>query len=157
MIVAKVGYKNLLARYRCAAFAGLADQAAGTALDEAHTFLAAFSLARKHVLWVGVPDKQWAARKVLKDYVSGRLLHCEMPMGPAASSSDPAPDGADDSEGGNERSSGHGASDDDDDFKDLDAMLVPPKEPKPMTKRKMRFLTKNFGKGKSNPAGQGFD
>lgn len=30
---------------------------------------------------MGVPDETWAARRILKDYCTGQLLHCELPEG----------------------------------------------------------------------------
>ena len=36
---------------------------------------------RHHFLRVGVPDETWAARRILKDYCTGQLLHCELPEG----------------------------------------------------------------------------
>ena len=36
---------------------------------------------RQHFLRVGVPDETWAARRILKDYCTGQLLHCELPEG----------------------------------------------------------------------------
>merc|ERR1712224_762348 len=29
----------------------------------------------------GVPDEGWGARKILREYVTGELLHCEPPLG----------------------------------------------------------------------------
>eukprot|EP00397_Hematodinium_sp_SG-2012_P036141 GEMP01038980.1.p1 GENE.GEMP01038980.1~~GEMP01038980.1.p1 ORF type:complete len:539 (+),score=100.17 GEMP01038980.1:27-1643(+) len=42
-------------------------------------FLAAFAKNRRHFLRLGVPDEKWSARRVLRDFVTGRLLHCEDP------------------------------------------------------------------------------
>jgi hypothetical protein len=86
IMVEKIGFKEVLARYRCAAYVkDAANRSGDHVLDEAHSFLAALAVARNHFLRVGVPDENWAARKVLRDYVSGTLLHCELPVSAEAS------------------------------------------------------------------------
>merc|ERR1712137_1002216 len=80
LIVDKIGFDKILDRYKCTQFVKDARQRSGDhLLDDAHAFLAAFAVSRNHFLWVGVPDENWAARKVLNDYVKGVLLHCELP------------------------------------------------------------------------------
>merc|ERR1711933_397763 len=49
--------------------------------DPARPLLAAMALARQHYLGFGVPDEGWGARKLLRDYVTGEVLHCEPPAG----------------------------------------------------------------------------
>jgi len=44
-------------------------------------FLTAFAKARGHFLRLGVSDEKWSARRIIRDFVSGRLLHCENPPG----------------------------------------------------------------------------
>merc|ERR1712232_1238184 len=55
---------------------------AATARDPPGAFLAAFAVTRRHFLRQAVPDESWAARRLLQDYCTGALLHCEEP--PAA-------------------------------------------------------------------------
>jgi len=38
-------------------------------------------MARQHFLRGGVPDEGWGARKLLREYVTGEVLHCESPPG----------------------------------------------------------------------------
>mmetsp|Transcript_109924 Transcript_109924/g.236583 ORF Transcript_109924/g.236583 Transcript_109924/m.236583 type:complete len:647 (-) Transcript_109924:168-2108(-) len=86
LIVEKVGLANILEHYACTQFVKQAGKRSGDhILDASHSFLAAFALSRNHLLRVGVPDENWAARKVLKDYVIGELLHCELPVPPEGS------------------------------------------------------------------------
>merc|ERR1711904_202824 len=95
LIVDKIGFQQLLNKYKCDAHVKHARQASGDhVLDDAHAFLAAFAVSRNHFLWIGVPDENWAARKVLRDYVSGELLHCEPPPGTAVPSRRSAEDDA---------------------------------------------------------------
>mmetsp|Transcript_155662 Transcript_155662/g.290544 ORF Transcript_155662/g.290544 Transcript_155662/m.290544 type:complete len:615 (-) Transcript_155662:121-1965(-) len=91
LIVRKIGFQKILERYKCAAFVKDAALRSGDhVLDAAHSFLAAFAVSRNHFLRVGVPDENWAARKVLRDYVTGQLLHCEPPPRPAVEDADAA-------------------------------------------------------------------
>lgn len=80
LIVEKVGYPELLQHYACKEQVREAAARSGDhVLDKTHSFLAALAVARNHILGYGVPDENWAARKVLRDYVRGALLHCELP------------------------------------------------------------------------------
>lgn len=92
LIVHKVGLNRMLDMYglgqsalRDGAVARGQDAAqfvaSETETDEgaAHSFLAALALARHHHLKQQVPDETWAAKKTIRDYCSGSLLHCEPP------------------------------------------------------------------------------
>jgi len=141
LMVRKIGFKEVLARYRCAAYVKDAAKRSGDhVLDEAHSFLAALAVGRNHFLRVGVPDENWAARKVLQDYVSGRLLHCEPPIS-AERFTNPVSDAKEEASASD--------SDDFDDLKDFipddgnSTVQVMPQ----LTKRKQRHLEKQLGKG----------
>jgi len=83
LIVEKVGFDRILKKYACAGMVRDAATRSGDhVLDNAHSFLAAFAVSRNHFLRVGVPDENWAARTVLRDYCMGTLLHCEEPPPP---------------------------------------------------------------------------
>jgi len=106
LMVQKIGFSEICEHYSCSQYVKAAALASGAyvsndhsedakvqrcknisagllsndhVLDEGHSFLAAFAMSRNHFLNVGVPDENWAARKVLRDYTSGKLLHCEPP------------------------------------------------------------------------------
>jgi len=154
LIVEKVGWKAILDRYDCAhAVQDARSRSGDHVLDDTHAFLAALAVSRHHLLRVGVPDENWAARKVLKDYVSGALLHCELPpsaAAPAASSTAPAADGAEDDDAESESEE----EEDEDDFGDVPAFLRearPARKERGMTKRKMRMMKKLAIKGKGPP------
>mmetsp|Transcript_51582 Transcript_51582/g.122728 ORF Transcript_51582/g.122728 Transcript_51582/m.122728 type:complete len:608 (+) Transcript_51582:93-1916(+) len=86
LIVQKVGLKELLDRYNCKKYAKEAAQRVGDQdLDESRIFLCAVAASRNHFLRVGVPDENWAARLVLREFVAGRLLYCEPPPHEASS------------------------------------------------------------------------
>jgi len=169
LIVEKIGMGEILKRYNCAAHVQDARTRSGDhVLDDAHAFLAALAVSRNHFLWVGVPDENWAARKVLKDYVSGALLHCEEPpessvvsssaLPPSTGASvvaDPLPVAA--VMGQEERASeGEGSEGETvgEDFADLEAFLRKAKGgnggrgERNMTKRRMRHLNKQILRGR---------
>merc|ERR1711971_303294 len=85
LVVEKVGLNRLLDKYGVTsgalreAAARLGDENA--AADQPRAFLAALAMQRRHLLGLGVPDEGWGARKVLREYVTGELLHCETPLG----------------------------------------------------------------------------
>jgi len=82
LIIEKVGIRTLLKKYSCAAqMKDSAERVGEASIDECTTFLAAFACKRNHYLRLHVPDNSWAARRILKDYFSGNLLHCELPPG----------------------------------------------------------------------------
>jgi len=162
LIVEKVGWKAILNRYDCASHVLDARARSGDhVLDDAHAFLAALAVSRNHLLRVGVPDENWAARKVLKDYVTGALLHCEEPpsssSAAAASSSLAAATAARDVQ--EERSAENDGSEDEEegageDFGDLESYLRKARGgnggrgERNMTKRRMRHLNKQIVRGR---------
>mmetsp|Transcript_109845 Transcript_109845/g.276331 ORF Transcript_109845/g.276331 Transcript_109845/m.276331 type:complete len:633 (-) Transcript_109845:64-1962(-) len=81
LVVDKIGVDRLAEKYQLTETA-LREGAAriGAEADPARRLLAAFAVARQHVLRLGVPDESWAARRVLHDYCTGELLHCETPL-----------------------------------------------------------------------------
>jgi len=169
LILEKMGLAKVLEQYTCSGLLREARERCGdTSLNDARALLTALALSRGHLLRAGVPDEDWAARKVLRDYVSGRLLHCELP---------PSPHPPADEAGGCEvdaAASVRGAYSADnvtpaveevrvvseDDYSDLDASLqeaLTGPHPRNMTKRKMRQLNKQALKGKGlGPAGASF-
>jgi hypothetical protein len=139
IIVQKVGFQEVLQRYRCASY--MKDAAARSGdhvLDETHSFLAALAVSRNHFLRVGVPDENWSARKVLRDYCTGKLLHCEPPPGVVAPSCVPR------------ESQATEAEEEEDDFDDLNDLIEDTSSTVldgNLTKRKMRHLQKQLAKG----------
>lgn len=108
--------------------------------DMAHQVLCGIATHRQHFLRVGVPDETWAARRILQDFCTGSLLHCEPPPGQARSSAE-APAASSASPPTEENSES--------DFSDLEDFLndsAGVKEQR-MTKRKMRQLNKQMVKG----------
>lgn len=152
LIIKKVGLVTVLAKYDCAKYVQDArDRSGDHWLDDTHAFLAAFAVSRNHFLRVGVPDENWAARKVLRDYVSGELLHCEPP--PEADGEPGREEAAPVEElvtaGGAEKAA-DASGDEDDDFADLDSYLketASSSRERGMTKRKARYLNKLLMKG----------
>jgi len=148
LIVEKIGFQQILERYRCAKFVKDARSRSGDhVLNDFHAFLAAFAVSRNHTLRIGVPDENWAARKVLNDYVRGTLLHCELP--PRPSNAD-APAGEPARAAGCERESppeAEPAEEDGDEFDDLKGFVGNDLAGAKMTKRKMRYMNKQLMKG----------
>merc|ERR1712217_361472 len=88
--------------------------------DPARAFLAAFAADRRHWLRFGVPDEHWAGRRVLRDFCSGELLHCEVPPNAAAPKAAVAPTAA---AAAAPQILVQDAADESDDFDDLDDFL----------------------------------
>jgi len=150
LIVEKIGFAEVLRRYKCASY--MRDAAARSGdhvLDSTHSFLSALSVSRHHFLRVGVPDENWAARKVLRDYCTGKLLHCEPPpsVAPAAPSSlEVAAEAAARAEAG---------LDEEDEFDDLNELMFDDTAStinSRLTKKKERHLMKQLSRGVA-PAG----
>lgn len=139
LIVGKIGPEPILKRYGVSASEvrdGAIRRGVGETSDEmAHQVLCGLATHRHHFLRVGVPDETWAARRVLRDFCTGQLLHCEFPPGCESSSVGP-------------QSHSLEEEDSESDFSDLDAFLEAGKERK-MTKRKIRHLQKQMAKGGS--------
>jgi len=110
--------------------------------DIAHQVLCGIATHLHHFLRVGVPDETWAARRILQDFCSGSLLHCEPPPGHARSSVEaPAAASSSPSRPTEENS--------DSDFSDLEDFLNESAgmQEQRVTKRKMRQLNKQMLKG----------
>lgn len=161
LIIQKIGFANILKRYDCEQHVLDARKRSGDhVLTDTHAFLAAFAVARHHLLRKGVPDEQWAARKVLKDYVSGALLHVEAPPGVARAAADAAQGSGLDSQAAGEdaasdKESGGEESGDAEDFFDHLGSYLKEQQPKPgkqrhMTKRRMRVEGKKLLRGGVN-------
>lgn len=153
IIVEKIGFQEVLRRYNCSQFVKDAAKRSGDhVLDEAHSFLAAFAVSRNHFLWVGVPDENWAARKVLRDYVCGKLLHCENPPTTAIETGSTAEE-----LGSLVQSVQTGTpaeEEDEDDFDDLEDLMCDGASTAvvtKLTKRKERHLKKQLGRGVATP------
>jgi large subunit GTPase 1 len=118
------------------------DDGISIAEDPARALLAGLATARQHFLRRRVPDETWAARKVLLDYFTGRLLHCENPpnlLAPAGQAARPVAAAAADASLEPQSGAGYPSSAaapaeiavadkaalDDDDFDDLDDFLNP--------------------------------
>lgn len=109
-----------------------------------HQVLCGIATHRQHFLRVGVPDETWAARRILRDFCTGSLLHCEPPPGQARSSSS-----AEAPTASSAASPPTAEENSDSDFSDLDDFLnesAGMKEQR-VTKRKMRQLSKQMLKG----------
>lgn len=74
LICEKMGLLELYKRYRVPLY--LREK-----IKKVGDFLQDFAKHRRHFLRLGVPDEKWSARRVLNDFVVGRLLHCEHPDG----------------------------------------------------------------------------
>lgn len=152
LILDKVGFQQVLEHYDCAAAVQAARERSGDhVLDNTHAFLAALAVSRNHHLRVWVPDENWAARKVLRDYVSGQLLHCEPPpmedeaLAPAARIGEPA------CEVGAAAAGEEDEEYEEDDFGDVGDFLRESRGAKVrgMTKRKERMMNKKLLRGKA--------
>lgn len=132
LIVEKVGLVTLLERYGCkdSMKDGIARTGDNCELDVARCFLTALCTARQHFLRLGVPDESWAARKLLNDFCTGELLHCEPPPSTVVScESIVAPVCLEETP--------------ESDFSDLDDVInQPPPKPIKISKRTMRRMEK---------------
>eukprot|EP00927_Polykrikos_kofoidii_P059414 TRINITY_DN54572_c0_g1_i1.p1 TRINITY_DN54572_c0_g1~~TRINITY_DN54572_c0_g1_i1.p1 ORF type:complete len:611 (+),score=114.90 TRINITY_DN54572_c0_g1_i1:207-2039(+) len=161
LMVKKITFDKILSFYKCAQFVQDArDRSGDHKLDDAHAFLAAFAVSRNHFLRVGVPDENWAARKVLRDFVRGDLLHCEPPplsSVAAGAENNSCPGGGQLPQSISEEASaavevqcgGAASVGDEDDFDDINEFLGTNDRNKQqgMTKRKMRYINKAIVKG----------
>jgi len=83
LVVEKVGLDLLIEKYAITkehlkeAASRLGDD--DSKGDQPKVFLAALAMTRHHFVRYGVPDEGWGSRKILRSYVTGELLHCEMP------------------------------------------------------------------------------
>lgn len=57
-------------------------------MTEAAELLRSYALARGWVAAGGLPDETRSGRQILKDFVNGKLLHCERPPGCSLSNAD---------------------------------------------------------------------
>jgi len=161
LIVHRIGLEKILERYGCTAAVQEARRRSGDhVLDDTHAFLAALAVSRNHLLRDRVPDENWAARKVLKDYVSGAVLHVEDPPGYrkaqadallAAGTSGEKADGLDEEPGEGEEDDDPDGSEEEN-FDDLDSFLKEARggagrKERTMTKKRMRALNKKLIKG----------
>mmetsp|Transcript_119016 Transcript_119016/g.237270 ORF Transcript_119016/g.237270 Transcript_119016/m.237270 type:complete len:618 (-) Transcript_119016:24-1877(-) len=160
LIIQKVGLERVLSFYDCAAAVQEARKRSGDpSMDDAHALLSALAMVRGHVLNWKVPDENWAARKVLRDYVAGRLLHCEPPPKAKQTAGEvPAMAEASHQDAGQPSLTEmpHAVDEeeeDGDDFDDLEAFLKEQRSgsgrQRNMTKRKERYLAKQQLKGKA--------
>jgi len=85
LVIEKVGLGRLMEKYGIPA--GLLPEAAErlgedeAEIDKPRAFLAALAMNRGHFIRYAVPDEGWGARKILREYVTGEILHCERPVG----------------------------------------------------------------------------
>ena len=78
LVVERIGFKELIHFYKCQH--ALLPQFRRLGSD-ARAFLSALAVAKKYFLALNVPDESKAARVVLKDVCSGRLVHVMHPPG----------------------------------------------------------------------------
>jgi len=160
LIIKKVGLERVLSFYDCAAAVQEARKRSGDpSMDDAHALLCALAMVRGHVLNWKVPDENWAARKVLRDYVAGRLLHCEPPpstnqdTAEIPSITEPSCQDTDQPSVSDMQPTAEEREEDEDDFDDVEAFLKEQRggggRPRNMTKRKERYLAKQQLKGKA--------
>lgn len=168
LIIEKIGINRMLDKYSLDV--GALHEGAGhcgTTKDNARAFLAGFSSARQHFLRLGVPDETWAARKVLRDFCSGELLHCEHPFGSLPANVEETPQAPESSKEFRETAKEHEGNataptaslaapancdeEFDGDFNDIDALLLGDATSCPheqhMTKRQQRQFNKRLQKG----------
>lgn len=82
LAVRKMGAEKMAKHYGCEAELAAASKELRTAADPveaARVILQSLARARGHLLRSSVPDENWSAKRVLKDLVTGALLHCEEP------------------------------------------------------------------------------
>jgi large subunit GTPase 1 len=82
LVVGKMGADKVAKHYGCEAELVKANKELRTATDAveaARVILQALARARGHLLRSSVPDENWSAKRVLKDFVTGALLYCEEP------------------------------------------------------------------------------
>jgi len=78
LVVERIGFKNLISFYKCDH--ALLPQFKRIGSD-ARALLCALAVSKKHFLALNVPDESKAARLVLKDICTGRLVHAMHPPG----------------------------------------------------------------------------
>lgn len=162
LVVEKVGMSTLLEKYNLTA-GSLRDAAARCGdeqvVDDARALLAAIAVSGKHFLRCGVPDDSWAARKVLREYCTGGILHCEPPADAVASAANTSGTSGSAASAPNAavvlpaavegRSAEEQREASESDFSDLEDFLNESRgsNNKQMTKRKARQLNKRLLKG----------
>lgn len=177
LVVRKMGAEKVAKHYGCEGELVKANKELRTATDAteaARVILQALARARGHLLRSSVPDENWSAKRILKDFVTGALLCCEEP--PTRAKAPPAfqpPSRVDPSKGTMTVGQSEDIStevikkaasvpipDSDDDLKDEDALdgsdledlteflrEVGSVQEKPMTKRAQRMNRKKLEKG----------
>lgn len=82
LIVEKMGVEAVAAKYGLSSemMQNGTDRLGQDFVSPARRILAGFSNARGHFLRQKVPDETWSARRVLQDFCTGELLHCECPV-----------------------------------------------------------------------------
>jgi len=82
VVVEKMGYAKVAAKYGLThdmikqGVAMLGQEA----VEPARQIIAAFAASRQKFLRQKVPDETWAGKRLLSDFCSGALLHCEPPV-----------------------------------------------------------------------------
>jgi len=165
LVVEKVGLNKLVDKYGLslallkegAERRGEGRSNEALSADVARAFLGGFATARQHMLRLGVPDETWAARRVLRDFCTGELVHCEHPScsSTAVPTSEEAQGGGTSAETSArpEQAEPTEASQEllgESDFSDLDDFLkaeAPGKHDRRLTKRKQRQMNKRLLKG----------
>eukprot|EP00746_Dinoflagellata_sp_MGD_P163880 gnl/MRDRNA2_/MRDRNA2_92166_c0_seq1.p1 gnl/MRDRNA2_/MRDRNA2_92166_c0~~gnl/MRDRNA2_/MRDRNA2_92166_c0_seq1.p1 ORF type:complete len:580 (+),score=131.06 gnl/MRDRNA2_/MRDRNA2_92166_c0_seq1:130-1869(+) len=91
LVVRKMGAEKVARHYGCEAELVKANKELRTATDAteaSRVILQALARARGHLLRSSVPDENWSAKRILKDFVTGALLCCEEP--PTSAKAPPA-------------------------------------------------------------------
>jgi len=141
LIVEKVGLEAALEQYRCV------EQAAAYRHETAaRTLLSAMAVKLGHFLRLKEPDLSWSARRVLRDFNTGDLLHVETPPGMAA----PARAELEDAEEAAERAfmAAEGVADVGEFLGEGEAEPTMEEAVAKMSKRKMRQMMKGMHRGK---------
>jgi len=81
LVVQKIGLPAIMEKYGVTetALRDGTERLGEDGVDATRSLLAGLASARQHFWRQGVPDEGWAAKKVLRDFCSGALLHCEEP------------------------------------------------------------------------------
>jgi len=81
LVVQKIGLPAIMEKYGVteAALRDGTERLGEDGVDATRSMLAGLASARQHFWRQGVPDEGWAAKKMLRDFCSGALLHCEEP------------------------------------------------------------------------------
>mmetsp|Transcript_31420 Transcript_31420/g.73364 ORF Transcript_31420/g.73364 Transcript_31420/m.73364 type:complete len:585 (+) Transcript_31420:143-1897(+) len=150
IVLQRLGVQKTLDRFGLAGTTvGGAARSGEVTADVAHEVLSAIASRRQHFLGHGVADESWAARRLMRDYVTGALPYCEPPaLAAQSTTSTSRKELAVRTPPAEEIAAEVGGDADDDDFDDLGDFLEGRQQPR--TKRAERQLNKRMVKGSRN-------